>query len=178
MRLLCIIVVMIVVPTAALTGWIDPDTPTEYLKTGSLSSPGAKYSLVMSDEFESPERSFMDGHDPVWTALDKSDDDQTSSGKKSLHYYNSSNVYTEDGKLTIITNDEDTRWRDYNAYKAKYQEMKRTFKSGAVQVGAPSTFTALRRVMQVVLPLGAHDHAWRENRPYLDLYTQYVIPAF
>ena len=98
--------VAVVIPMTALTGWVDPDTPTEHLQADSLSRPGAQYSLVMSDEFESPERSFTDGHDPVWTALDKSDDDQTSTGKKSLHYYNSSNVYTEDGKLTILTNDE------------------------------------------------------------------------
>ena len=35
---------------------------------------------VMSDEFNTPNRTFTDGHDPVWTALDKPDDDSSSAG--------------------------------------------------------------------------------------------------
>ena len=54
----------------------------------------------MSDEFNRDGRTFTDGHDPMWTALDKSDDDLASNGR-SLEYYNSSCVYTKGGKLPI-----------------------------------------------------------------------------
>lgn len=56
----------------------------------------------MSDEFNVENRTFADGHDPTWTALDKSDDDM-SAGGGSLHFYNSSRVRTEDGFLKINT---------------------------------------------------------------------------
>jgi beta-glucan synthesis-associated protein KRE6 len=116
----------------SFSGWIDPDTPDEHQLTISLTD-GDEFKLVMSDEFETPGRSFTDGHDPAWTALDKSDDDQTSTGRKSLHFYNSSNVYTEKGKLVIATNDLATTWKDFNPYKKRYEQMKRTFSSGMIQ---------------------------------------------
>ena len=59
-------------------------------------SDGKTYDLVMSDEFNRDGRTFTDGHDPMWTALDKSDDDLASNGR-SLEYYNSSCVYTKGG---------------------------------------------------------------------------------
>ena len=59
---------------------------------------GKAYDLVMSDEFNRDGRTFTDGHDPMWTALDKSDDDLASNGR-SLEYYNSSCVYTKGGAI-------------------------------------------------------------------------------
>lgn len=100
----------------------------------------------MSDEFNRDGRTFTDGHDPMWTALDKSDDDLASNGR-SLEYYNSSCVYTKGGKLpikysfhdhgsgnlVIETNSEDTKWIGFNPYTKKDEEMVRNFKSGMVQ---------------------------------------------
>lgn len=54
-------------------GWVDPDTPVAYQTTRSLKD-GRPYYLVMSDEFEIENRTFRDGADPVWTAIDHSDD--------------------------------------------------------------------------------------------------------
>ena len=87
----------------------------------------------MSDEFERDGRKFADGEDPMWTAVDRSDDDQTSQGKKSLQFYNSSCVTTNNGKLVIETNTEDTKWRGWNPFKKKYEQMSRNFKSGMLQ---------------------------------------------
>ena len=62
------------------------------------------YSIkVMSDEFNVENRTFTDGDDKVWTALDKSDDDASSVGGGSMHFYNSTNVKTEKGFLKIST---------------------------------------------------------------------------
>ena len=108
---------------------MDPDTDERYWTTESWEN-GETYDLVMSDEFEVDGRTFADGDDPKWCALDKSDDDQTSSGKKSLQYYNSSNVLTKNGKLVIKTTTEDTKWREFNPYKEEYEIMHRQFKSG------------------------------------------------
>eukprot|EP00602_Paraphysomonas_sp_CaronLab_P012455 CAMPEP_0185041464 /NCGR_PEP_ID=MMETSP1103-20130426/40766_1 /TAXON_ID=36769 /ORGANISM="Paraphysomonas bandaiensis, Strain Caron Lab Isolate" /LENGTH=529 /DNA_ID=CAMNT_0027581193 /DNA_START=186 /DNA_END=1772 /DNA_ORIENTATION=+ len=87
----------------------------------------------MSDEFNRPGRTFHDGDDPMWTALQKSDDDQTAQGKKSLQFYNSSHIYTKDGHLHILTTDDDTHWTSYNPYKKKYMKMERHFRSGMLQ---------------------------------------------
>ncbi|KAG7397278.1 hypothetical protein PHYBOEH_000972 [Phytophthora boehmeriae] len=51
--------------------WVDPDTPEERHK--SRSSRGDTWELVMSDEFNSPGRSFRPGDDHLWTSLEKPD---------------------------------------------------------------------------------------------------------
>jgi hypothetical protein len=66
-----------------LSGWVDPDTKKQDRITKSFYT-GKQFEVVMSDEFEVEGRSFADGHDPMWCAMDKSDDDQTSTGRKSL----------------------------------------------------------------------------------------------
>ena len=64
-------------------GWIDPDTKIDHKKLRSFRK-DIEYDLVMSDEFEKEGRLFADGDDPMWCAIEKSDDDQTAQGKKSL----------------------------------------------------------------------------------------------
>jgi hypothetical protein len=62
-------------PTFALgggLGWLDPDTPQALWTQQSLVD-GKALTLVMSDEFNVPGRTFNDGHDPRWTALNKND---------------------------------------------------------------------------------------------------------
>ena len=128
-------------PTATgFAGWVDPDTEEEFKTTKSLTT-GELYELVMSDEFNRAGRSFKDGDDPMWTGVDKSDDDQTSSGRKSLHFYNASQITTEDGKLVITTTTEDTKWKGWNPYKKKYETMSRHFKSGMLQSWNKFCFT-------------------------------------
>ena len=80
-------------------GWVDPDTPTKHLKTKSLRRPEAgDYELVYSDEFEVAGRTFDDGHDPRWTAVDKND-----YTNMALHFYHASAVTTSGGSLNITT---------------------------------------------------------------------------
>jgi beta-glucanase (GH16 family) len=52
--------------------WIDPDTPISAFITHSTVNE-AELDLVFSDEFKVSGRSFDDGHDPRWTALNKND---------------------------------------------------------------------------------------------------------
>lgn len=55
-------------------GWVDPDTPEEFhTTTANYHNDKREYDLVFSDEFEQDGRSFEDGADPRWTAIDKND---------------------------------------------------------------------------------------------------------
>jgi len=103
------------------------------------------------------------------SGLDKSDDDQTSSGKKSLQYYNSSNIFTKDGSLIIETNTEDTKWRDYNPYKKSYEIMSRHFKSGMLQSWNKFCYTGGILELDVVFP-GRHDTGAKTSNSFEKLY--------
>lgn len=113
-------------------GWVDPDTVVSNRTIKSFTD-GKVYDLVMSDEFERSGRTFKNGDDPMWTGVDRSDDDQTSSGRKSLQFYNSSYIATKNGNLVIRSTTEDTRWRGWNPYLKKYDTMTRHFRSGMLQ---------------------------------------------
>lgn len=112
--------------------------------------------MVMSDEFNVEGRDFQDGSDPMWTALDRSDDDQTSDGKKSLQYYNSSMITTKSGNLVISTNTEDTKWKGWNPFELKYEIMSRHFKSGMLQSWNKFCFTGGIIELDIQFP-GRHD---------------------
>ena len=53
-------------------GWVDPDTPDHATNMSSLVD-GQQHVLMFSDEFEVSGRSFDDGDDPRWTAMNKND---------------------------------------------------------------------------------------------------------
>ena len=135
----------------SFSGWIDVDTQPENRNARSFTD-GKIYDLVMSDEFNRDGRGFADGHDPMWTGIDKSDDDQTAQGRKSLQYYNSSLLSTKDGFLVITTNTEDTNWKGWNPYLKKYETMSRHFKSGMIQSWNKFCFTGGIIEMDVQLP--------------------------
>lgn len=126
--------------SVAAGGWIDPDTPKSKRHTKSFMDHEV-YDLVMSDEFNREGRLFKDGFDPIWTAIEKSDDDYTSSGRKSLHFYNNTHAYTKNGYLTILTTDEDTHWRGWHPYEKQYVKLKRHFRSGMMQSWNKFCFT-------------------------------------
>ena len=132
--------------------WIDEDTPEKLRTTKSLVD-GSTYHLVMSDEFNVPHRSFADGHDPTWTALDKSDDDYSASGGGSLHFYNSTMVTTTpDGMLTIQSVLEDTTWTHLDIVKKEQVTKTTHFKSGMIQSWNKFCFTGGIIEVDVILP--------------------------
>lgn len=54
--------------------WVDPDTPEKYWTSRSSDKWDQRsYNLVFSDEFERDGRTFHDGNDPRWTAINKND---------------------------------------------------------------------------------------------------------
>ena len=72
----------------ARAGWIDADTPKN-AQTITGYGDDSKHTLVMSDEFETPHRSFKDGEDPRWTTINKND-----YTNKALQYYSDCLLYT------------------------------------------------------------------------------------
>jgi beta-glucanase (GH16 family) len=150
-----ITILLVVADAAGFKGWVDVDTDAKHKTTTSLYD-GKEYDLVMSDEFNRNGRTFKNGADPMWTAIEKSDDDQTSQGRKSLQYYNASTVSTENGFLVISTNTETTSWKGWNPYLKKYETMTRHFKSGMVQTWNKFCFTGGIIEFDVILPGDPH----------------------
>ena len=74
---------------------IDDATPSH---ARTLSTDGVAYALVMSDEFNEDGRSFEDGMDPKWTAIEHRD-----SAAESLVDYHPNMVTTDKGNMVITS---------------------------------------------------------------------------
>lgn len=106
----------------------------------------------MSDEFNVDGRTFADGDDPTWTALDKTDVDQSNGGGGSLHFYNSSMITTKDGQLKISTNLEKTKWNVKNRLNGEKEEVVKDYKSGMLQSWNKFCFTGGIMEVDVIFP--------------------------
>jgi beta-glucanase (GH16 family) len=116
MRAPCVLILSHLVIQSVRGGWIDPDTPSIFHTTKPLTTGDERdYKLVFSDEFETDGRSFADGEDPRWTAIDKND-----YTNDALHFYRSENARTKDGKLTIKTNLKDNEYKAFNEKTRKF----------------------------------------------------------
>ncbi|OOF99617.1 glycoside hydrolase family 16 protein [Aspergillus carbonarius ITEM 5010] len=80
--------------TKLRTGLIDPDTPESAMT--KKSADGKEWQLVFSDEFETPGRSFYDGDDPYYQAMDF-----WYGVTQDLEWYDPDAVTTKDGSLEI-----------------------------------------------------------------------------
>uniref|UniRef100_K3X0C5 GH16 domain-containing protein n=1 Tax=Globisporangium ultimum (strain ATCC 200006 / CBS 805.95 / DAOM BR144) TaxID=431595 RepID=K3X0C5_GLOUD len=56
---------------SGIRSWVDPETPDD--RQTYTSSRGDSWELVMSDEFNTPNRSFRPGDDHMWTSIEKPD---------------------------------------------------------------------------------------------------------
>ena len=87
------------------------------------------YRLVFSDEFEQAGRTFADGDDPRWTALDKNDDTNNP-----LHYYSAANAATtSSGTLALTTNLQRRNFTEYNPETRQYTSVTKEVRSAMVQ---------------------------------------------
>ena len=98
--------------------------------------PPRTYELVFSDEFNTDHRSFNDGHDPRWTALEKND--YTNDAQ---HYYAASHAYTQKGNLVIKTEAADTDIIGFNDVTGKKEQVTKHFKSAMIQSWNKFCFT-------------------------------------
>ena len=139
-------------PLTLATFVADPGTPHLFLLLLNF----AFVVQVMSDEFNVENRTFKDGHDPVWTALDKSDDDASSAGGGSMQFYNSSAVSIENGMLKIATYLETTEWNRYDHVKKEWKREITNFTSGMVQSWNKFCFTGGIVEVDIIFPGEPH----------------------
>jgi len=122
--------------------------PTQSPSAYPTTTPGT-YELVFSEEFNVPGRSFADGSDPRWTALEKNDYTNAA-----LHYYSVANAATNDnGELVITTEAADTLiiGEDEKDPKKKTRETKH-FKSAMLQTWNKFCFTGGIIEAQATMP--------------------------
>jgi len=136
--------------TAAPTGSTPrPSTsPSQSPSSYPTTTPGS-HQLVFSEEFNVPGRSFGDGKDPRWTALEKND-----YTNDALHYYSTDNAVTnEDGELVITTEAVDVNIVTQVEDKPK-EKMRKTkhFKSAMLQSWNKFCFTGGIIEAQATLP--------------------------
>lgn len=125
-------------PTASPT-----ESPTPY----PTATPNT-FHLVFSDEFNIPGRTFEDGTDPRWTALEKND--YTNDAQ---HYYAASNAVTDNrGRLVITTEAADTDIIGFDDIKGKKTRVTKHFRSAMLQTWNKFCFTGGIIEAEVELP--------------------------
>lgn len=106
------------------------------------------FHLVFSDEFNIPSRTFEDGSDPRWTALEKND-----YTNDALHYYAAANAVTnEEGELVITTEATDTPVVGMNDVTGKKTKVTKHFRSAMLQTWNKFCFTGGIIEAEVELP--------------------------
>jgi len=129
----------------------DSPTQSPTLPPAEL-PPTELYNLVMSDEFNVAGRTFEDGSDPRWTALEKND-----YTNNALHYYSASNAFTsDDGDLIIESESREEEFIGFNDKKGTNEINKKYFKSAMLQSWNKFCFTGGIIEAEVELP-GKHD---------------------
>lgn len=107
-----------------------------------------EYVLVFSDEFNTPNRTFEDGVDPRWTALDKND---YTNG--ALHYYSPLNVQTsDDGHLVIRSEAASTDIVGFDDVKLQKTRSVKHFRSAMIQSWNKFCFTGGIIEAQATMP--------------------------
>lgn len=109
--------------------WIDPDTKEDARTIKALVETDTReYKLVFSDEFEQDGRTFNDGNDPRWTALNKND-----YTNDALHFYSHDNVKTTNGVMNITVERKTNLYKAFDEDKKKFYLDKKLVQSGMVQ---------------------------------------------
>lgn len=129
-------------PSASPSSQQPSSSPTE-----TPTQSDRNFQLVFSEEFNTPGRTFADGSDPRWTAIDKND-----YTNDALHYYSPDNAVTRDGYLVITTQPNDTEVIGYDDVKRKHTHVTKHFKSAMMQSWNKFCFTGGIIEAQVVLP--------------------------
>ena len=130
----------------AASSWVDPQTPAAARTTTGMKD-DRELTLVFSDEFNDPGRSFGDGSDARWTA-----EDRPAVVNAALQYYNSSYVgTTDDGKMAIQTARQDANWVEFD-YTGREFQFQRDYQSAMVSTWNKFCFTSGVIEISVQLP--------------------------
>lgn len=143
-------------------GWVDPDTKDRDKTIRSFAN-RREHKLVFSDEFNQDGRTFHDGHDPRWTAMDK--DDYTN---YALHYYKADLVRTTRGVLNISTIVSDISFKVNNPETPDVRRATKNYQSAMINGWNKFCFTGGIVEISAKLPgehnAGALWPAWKEQK--------------
>lgn len=136
-------------PTPEPTSSTDAPTsrPSSAPSAYPTLDPSKEFELVFSDEFNVPSRTFEDGTDPRWTAMDKND---YTNG--AFHYYTPKNIETKDGHLVITSEAADTEIVGFDDVNLKKVHDIKHFKSGMLQSWNKFCFTGGIVEAEAILP--------------------------
>ncbi|KAF1322442.1 Beta-glucan synthesis-associated protein skn1, partial [Globisporangium splendens] len=137
---------------SGIRSWVDPDTPDDrYLYT---SSRGDTWELVMSDEFNTPNRSFKPGDDHMWTSIEKPDG--VNAALEIYSHNMTSTACDDDGTcyFYIKAIDEVTHVRVWNDYQDPpgYKNVDFHYRGGMVQSWNKFCFQGGMAEVRVQLP--------------------------
>ncbi|CAM9322280.1 unnamed protein product [Pylaiella littoralis] len=130
----------------ARASWIDPDTLAEY-HTKDYEGDSRDFDLVFSDEFNRADRTFHDGQDPRWTAVNKND-----YTNKALQFYSNDMCKTRNGSLVVTANNTEIEFTYYDTPHKKFKTMKKTYVSGMLQSWNKFCFTGGTVEIRAILP--------------------------
>uniref|UniRef100_K3X0I5 GH16 domain-containing protein n=1 Tax=Globisporangium ultimum (strain ATCC 200006 / CBS 805.95 / DAOM BR144) TaxID=431595 RepID=K3X0I5_GLOUD len=113
--------------------WVDPATPTD--RWTSTSSRGRVWELVMSDEFNTPGRSFKPGQDHLWTSLEKPDG---VNGALEIYSHNMTSTACDDDGICyfyikVIEDEQDVRVFNLHRHPPAYETAHFYYRSAMVQ---------------------------------------------
>ncbi|KAF1322509.1 Beta-glucan synthesis-associated protein, partial [Globisporangium splendens] len=132
--------------------WVDPETPDD--RQTFVSSRGDLWELVMSDEFNTPNRSFKPGDDHMWTSIEKPDG--VNAALEIYSHNMTSTACDDDGTcyFYIKTIDEVTKIRVWNDYQNPpgYKNVDFHYRGGMVQSWNKFCFQGGMAEVRVQLP--------------------------
>lgn len=115
--------------------WVDPETPLRARSTKGMGN--RDLTLVFSDEFNNPQRTFQDGADTRWTA-----EDRPAVVNEAMQYYNSSHITTRNGVLSIETTRSNAKWTEYDPNTGQVYQFSRLYQSGMLTSWNKFCFTS------------------------------------
>lgn len=130
---------------------IDPDTNEVKTLRGRDKK---ELTLVMSDEFNMNDRSFLKGDDSLFTAIH-----QPGLTNEEIQFYDQSYVSTRDGFLILKTTAERSSWTEFDEGLQQDKVMTRNYTSAMLQSWNQFCFTGGVLEMSIQLPGGSKEGA-------------------
>jgi beta-glucanase (GH16 family) len=148
-----IILLILLLAQVILSYTIDKSTHLNDLITKRHKDGKNNLKLVMSDEFNVPNRDFSIGKDDIFESITKPDN-----SNQALQFYNSSKefVTTKNGKLIISTKATKTTWNQWDKENNKSITLTKNYTSGMIQTWNKFCFTGGVLDMKIKLP-GQYD---------------------
>lgn len=142
-------IILLLAHQVILSYKIDKTTHLNDLITKRHKDGKENIKLVMSDEFNLPNRNFNIGKDDIFESINKPDN-----SNQALQFYNSSKEYvtTKNGKLIISTKATKTSYKQWDNENNRSITLTKNYTSGMIQTWNKFCFTGGILEMKIKLP--------------------------